>query len=458
MRGAWRRSLIGQILLVELAAIAVAALVLPSVTVSMLRQTMLVYQRNSLVEQAQDVARELSLGPDAQLRVALTPARAQLYATPYDGRAFAVIDRDGRLVARSRFAAGVPWDQAPRSQRPRSFRAGTFVGASLPVVVAGRHFWVLVSQDESGPGAILDDVVASFLWRYLALLVVVLLLLLPLVNSLLIHRVTLAVRRVSAQAAEIDAQRLDVRLDERGVPVEVAPLVAATNALVARLAQSFRQQAEFIANVVHELRTPLATLRMRADAVADAPARAALTAQVERISHVVAQLQDLASLDEPDQAALAPIDLGEVARIVVGDRAPAILAAGDTVALDAPTVPVRVCGNATLAEMAIGNLVGNAAKHTPPGTVILVTVRADGSVTVADDGPGIAGAADEVVQRFWRADHQRSDSAGLGLSIVARIMQVHGGTLEIGRAEAGGAAFTLRFRPAAVDRLAPARD
>lgn len=97
VRGAWRRSLIGQILLVELAAIAVAALVLPSITVSMLRQTMLVYQRNSLVEQAQDVARELSLGPDAQLRVALTPARAQLYATPYDGRAFAVIDRDGRL-------------------------------------------------------------------------------------------------------------------------------------------------------------------------------------------------------------------------------------------------------------------------------------------------------------------------------------------------------------------------
>ncbi len=457
MRGAWRRSLIGQILLVELAAIAVAALVLPSITVSMLRQTMLVYQRNSLVEQAQDVARELSLGPDAQLRVALTPARAQLYATPYDGRAFAVIDRDGRLVARSRFAAGVPWDQAPRSQRARSFRAGTFVGASLPVVVAGRHFWVLVSQDESGPGAILDDVVASFLWRYLALLVVVLLLL-PLVNSLLIHRVTLAVRRVSAQAAEIDAQRLDVRLDERGVPAEVAPLVAATNALVARLAQSFRQQAEFIANVVHELRTPLATLRMRADAVADAPARAALTVQVERISHVVAQLQDLASLDEPDQAALGPLDLGEVARIVVGDRAPAILAAGDTVALDAPTAPVRVCGNATLAEMAIGNLVGNAAKHTPPGTAILVTVRDDGSVTVADDGPGIAGAADEVVQRFWRADHQRSDSAGLGLSIVARIMQVHGGTLEIGTAETGGAAFTLRFRPAAGDMRTPARD
>lgn len=426
----WPRSLIARILLLELGAIAVAAIALPLILISLLHSEVERYQRRTLTGQAQAITR--SFVPSGRgTTVKLGPDLANAYATPYDGRAYVISDRAHRALAGSAYSDLVPWRQAPLGATMQTFQAGNFIGVSLPARFGSEPAWIIVTQDEGGPGAILDDVVRGFIGRFDPVLVMILLLL-PLINSVLIGRVVLAIRAASQRAKTIGPRSLDIRLEEAGLPREVAPLAHATNDLLMRLQTSFRQQSEFVANVAHELRTPLAIHRVELEAVSDPTLRVRLSASVDRLTHVITQLQDLAELETISETPFERFDARDLARDTVEQLAPQILAAGDSIELDVPGAPVAIAANRTLVTLALTNLISNASRHTPTGTSIAVLVRAPGTIEVRDDGPGIAASAPELsTQRYWRADHQRSDNAGLGLSIVSRIMEVHDGQLEI---------------------------
>ena len=436
------RSLILRILLVEFAAIAGVVLIVAVLLVSVLHRTTSLYQDHALFDQARTIALGLREGTAGE-SIAETSAILPAYSSTYDGRAFVVLDQAGHAAMASRYAERVPWRQAPRSTIAQPFRTGAFVGVSLPVRIGRGAYWVVVSQDETRPGAILDDVGRALLSRYTALLLPILLLL-PLINSLLIRRLVAAVRTVSARATQIDARTLDIRLDEADLPAEVVPLVQATNALVARLEESFAQQSQFIANVVHELRTPLATLRIRLDGVADPAARDVMLGQVDRLSHVVGQLSDLAALERVPDGAVDRFDLVALAAETIATVVEQEMARAHEIGLDAPPGAVPVTANRVLIGLALSNLVTNAFRHTPAGTAVTVSVTIDGGVSVADDGPGItAHTPDQLTRRFWRADHARSDSAGLGLAIVDRVARVHGTVLSIANRSGGGAVFSI---------------
>ena len=401
------RSLILRILLVEFAAIAGVVLIVAVLLVSVLHRTTSLYQDHALLDQAQTIAMGLREGT-AGARIAERSAILPAYSSPYDGRAFVVVDATGRAAMASRYAERVPWRQAPLRSVAQPFRAGAFVGVSLPVWIGGAGFWVVVSQDETRPGAILDDVGRALLSRYIALLLPILLLL-PLVNNLLIRRLVAAVRTVSARATQIDARTLDIRLDEADLPAEVVPLVQATNALVARLEESFAQQSQFIGNVVHELRTPLATLRIRLDDVADPAPRDAMVRQVDRLSHVVGQLSDLAALERMPDDTVERFDLVSLAAETIAAVVEQEMARDHEIGLDAPGEPVLVTANRVLIGLALSNLVTNAFRHTPPGTAVSVSVAGDGTIAVADDGPGItAHTPDQLTRRFWLARGSRA--------------------------------------------------
>jgi len=437
----WPRSLIARILLVELGAILLVAILLPVLTVLLLHQQMNRYQVQTLTEQAREISRGVGL-VQHRLTVTLKPDLAQTYATPYDGRAYVIVDADGHVKSASAFAQLVPWREAPLATTDRWFRVGALVSVSQPITVGGTQLWVIVSQDETGRGAIIDDVARAFLTQYSPVLLLILLLL-PLINSLLIRRLVVEVRSVSEQAEGIGARSLDQRLAEAGLPAEVAPLVHATNALLQRLQESFQHQSEFVANVAHELRTPLATLRFQLENVEDDGLREQLGRTAERLTHVISQLQALAAL-EVSASSFAHFDLVELAREIISELAPRILENGDRIALSEPGKPVEICANRTLIGVALSNLISNATTHTPPGTEIGVRVAADGSIEVVDDGPGIASSdVGRSRQRYWRADNRRSDSAGLGLSIVGRIMQVHDTDLVIESTPGAGARFVM---------------
>lgn len=440
----WPRSLIARILVLELGAIAIAAVALPMLLASFLRTEAHRYEQRILADQAQAIAQRIRVDVRGPV-VRLDPTLTHLYASPYDGRAFVVADTGGRTLAESPYADLVPWRNAPRAAGPVPFRAGAFVGVSQPVRVGAARIWVIVTQDRTGPGAILDDVIHGFVRRYDPVLISILLLL-PLINSALIARLFFAVRDASRQAAAIGPHNLDLRIEEAGLPLEVAPLAHATNDLLARLQASFRNQSEFVANVAHELRTPLTVHRVELEGVEDPGLRARLRASVDRLGHVVAQLQDLATLEATADDKFETFDARTLAQEAIGLLAPQILAVGDTIALDAPPSPVPIRGNPVLAGLALTNLMTNASRHTPPGTMIEVLVAPDGVLLVRDDGPGIAASnPQDATDRYWRADHQRSDGAGLGLSIVRRIMEVHQGRLIVQSRPGEGTCVSLRF-------------
>jgi len=440
------RSLIARILLAEIATILLAAILLWQVTASLLGRTVDRFQERGLVTQAAAVIRATSVDDRQRWHVDLPNQLKPIYDTGYDGRAYALLDADGRLLATSRFAQPHIAASAPRAPRQALFHQDQITGLSLPATIAGRRIWTVVTINERGPGAILDDVARAFLLDYVGILIGMLLLL-PLANGLVIRRMVRAITRVSERAGAIGTQALDQRLNEGGLPSEIAPLVHATNELLDRLEASFRLQSEFSANIAHELRTPLATLKAQLDALESEALRTQTGLQIDRIAHILSQLRDLAALEDLNARSLAEVDLPAIAIDVIARLAPRALASGHHLAFEGAT-DVFVQGNATLIELALANLVDNAIKHTPAGTHVVIASTGAGCIEVRDDGPGVSAAhSEQMIRRFWRADWSRTDGAGLGLSIVQRIMDVHGGgfrhvdTIK-------GACFRLQFRTA----------
>lgn len=438
----WPRSLTRRILLIEILSIVVLIAALPPLTIAMLHDTINSHQHRLLAGEAAAIAAGLKVD-GAGAHVELPATMKAVYDGAFDGRAYAVVDRAGRVLDRSPGSRDLPLRRVPRGRGRRQFHLSPFIGLSERVATPAGPLWVVVSQDETEPGAIIDDIARSFLWRYIAALTAVLLVL-PLVNALVIRQLVRAVQRVSERAAEIGPDTPGLRLEEANLPTEVTELVRATNRQIDRLQQALVQQRSFIANIVHELKTPLATLRIHLDRLDDAQAREALDQQVDRLSHVLSQMRDLAELETLDDAARLPFDLGNLARRTVALLAPQVFQAGDRIELSLPDASVGVRGSRTLVELALRNLIDNATQHTPPGTTIVVEVRPGGVLSVSDDGPGIASEApSQVTTRFWRADRTRADTAGLGLSIVERICEVHGGRLDIRSAPGAGAVFTM---------------
>jgi signal transduction histidine kinase len=452
-------SLAARVVFVQCLAIVLAAVVLPLIGVWVLHHTARGEQRRVLADQAEIIAGGLYRGPDKDEWLVKLPGHfAEIYDNRYDGRAFIVLDRQLGPVMGSLYSAGLPWEHVPLGVRSEAFTLAPFVGVSVPITRGDRKLWIIVVQDETGPGVIVGGVVAQSLVRFAAVFLPILLLL-ALASGLIVRRLVVTVRRVSEASTLIGPRSLHIRLPEEGMPSEVAPLIHATNELVARLEESFHSQAQFVANVVHELRTPLSALRMRLDGVTDPAVRAPLDAQIERLSHVISQLHDLASLEELATGATAEFDLAVLAAEVVAEWAPQVFEGAHVIALEAPDVPVPVGGNRVLAGLAVANLVSNALRHTPAGTFIVVRVGEDARLDVEDDGPGVTQFEPEhLTRRFWRADHRRSDNAGLGLAIVRRIMEMHDGQIEIGGGRSGGARFSLLFPVAGTQALFPAAE
>ncbi|BEP93296.1 ATP-binding protein [Acidovorax sp. A79] len=262
------------------------------------------------------------------------------------------------------------------------------------------------------------------------------------------------VERVRRQLAQRQADDLSPVSDAQ-LPDEVQPLVSELNLLFERVQRAFTAQQHFVADAAHELRSPLAALRLQlqglqraGDDVARAAAIERLSAGIDRATRLVEQLLTLAR-QEAGTAATDPVDLRAVAQLALADVAPAAQVRGMDVGLldsDAATVP----GNAEALRMLARNLLDNAIKYTPPGGRVDLQVRADNGhavLTVEDSGPGIAPEHRErVMQRFVRETADGAPGSGLGLAIVQAIAQGHGATVQLGASpRLGGLLVTVRF-------------
>ena len=273
-----------------------------------------------------------------------------------------------------------------------------------------------------------------------------------------------AMRPLSRAAAEVELltpDRLET-IDVRGVPREVTPFVLALNRLFARLRAAAAAQRAFVSDAAHQLRTPLAVLRVEAAQALATPHAQELRPALERL-HAAAErgarlVQQLLALARADGTALDPtqrpqaLDLAHLAAQAADRWLQPSLEAGQDLGFDLE--PAWVDGYPVLLEELLGNLVHNAIEHAGPGARITIRTRTEDGrarLCVEDDGRGVPADERELAwQRFRRGREAAGTGSGLGLAIVADIARLHDAdaTLEPG-SQGRGLRVQVRFAPRA---------
>jgi two-component system sensor histidine kinase TctE len=228
------------------------------------------------------------------------------------------------------------------------------------------------------------------------------------------------------------------------VPEEITPLVGSLNDLLARLSLSIDMQKRFIADAAHQMKTPLAGMRMQSELALRQTDHAEihrsllqLAKSSDAATRLVNQLLALARAENQSQGGrpLLALDLAELARAGVQDWVQASFAQQIDLGFEQPGHPIIIGGHAMMLRELLSNLIDNALRYTPAGGSVTVRVRVAGELAlleVEDTGPGIAPAErHHVFERFYRILGSSAEGSGLGLAIVREIAQQHGAEVDL---------------------------
>jgi two-component system sensor histidine kinase TctE len=230
------------------------------------------------------------------------------------------------------------------------------------------------------------------------------------------------------------------------VPEEISPLVRSLNDMLERLSQTIQMQKRFIADAAHQMKTPLAGMRMQSELALRQTSREEIHRSLEQLSkssesatRLVNQLLALARAENqtPEARPFVPLELSELARNVVQDWVQISLARRLDMGFEQPGHPIMVLGNPTMLRELLSNLIDNALRYTPSGGSVTIRVRTNEEEThaileIEDTGPGIAPSERaHVFERFYRILGSNVEGSGLGLAIVREIAQQHDATVDI---------------------------
>ncbi|WMD23480.1 ATP-binding protein [Achromobacter seleniivolatilans] len=249
------------------------------------------------------------------------------------------------------------------------------------------------------------------------------------------------VKRARAQVAARQPEDLSP-VNVQGLPDEIRPLIQELNLLLERMRGAFAQQKQFVGDAAHELRSPLAALRLQLQALqraGDADTRLVaeqrLAAGIDRATRLVEQLLSMARYEgTTEQTSSQPVDLADVLRQALSETLPQANAKSITIDMDGAH-EAWVQGNRDALVLLARNLLDNAIKHTPEGKQIRLRLeRGPGKAVfmIDDEGPGIPIAERErVFDRFYRAEGNTQHGSGLGLAIARAIADRHGATITL---------------------------
>jgi two-component system, OmpR family, sensor histidine kinase MprB len=385
------------------------------------------------------------------------PFRRGIPVTPDDpilggaGGYFQFVRCDGAVLRPRGFEIAIPVDE-----RVRSVACGEANEFFTDATVVDTHVRVLAFPSE--PGLALQilrplDEVDNTLDRLRTFLILIALagIGVAVAFGLLVSRAAVApvARLTRATERVTETGDLSERIDARGQD-ELSRLAGSFNAMLGALEESTNAQRQLVADASHELRTPLTSLRtnfevLMSDRELDPEERRRLLDDVvEQIGEMTTLIAELIELARGDQLPSEPEDVR--LDLVAQDAVERTRRDRPGVTFNTDLRESLVRGVPASLERAIGNVLDNAAKWSPPGGEVDVRVE-DGTVTVRDRGPGIDEAdMPYVFDRFYRSPSARGlPGSGLGLAIVRQVAEAHGGAVLAERAEGGGTRITIRL-------------
>lgn len=380
----------------------------------------------------------------------LTPAQALAAAAP---ATLEIRTADGRQVSDGSLAMT---NMMTRMHGPGIGMGALGLGRDVPVTAGGVQVGTarLRFPEDPVPGP--EAQLGAALARTVLVGVVVSAVLAAGVGMLVARRIT---RPVAALTRTVQAFETGDREARAGVSTDIGELGRlgmAFDRMADTLARQERQRRALVADIAHELRTPVTILQASFEALADGvaePSREQLGSLADEVHRLRRSVEDLEVLSAAEAAGLSlnpqPVDLAAVVREAVAALASQFDAAD--VRLEADLAPVTVVGDGGRLRQVATNLLTNAVKFTPAGGRVTVRTAEDGGghalVEVADTGPGIP--ADEqphVFDRFWRGrDAAGVGGSGIGLAVVAELVRAHGGDVTVSSSPTGGATFTVRL-------------
>jgi signal transduction histidine kinase len=370
-----------------------------------------------------------------------------IYSEHYGRYFYAVLADDGRVLISSLPAGGgiFPLDRTRGHGRVSTTRGFVDVeGVSQRIERDDGIYYFQLGENLAHQDVFFDDFMTAF--SKIVLWIVLPLMLLVFGFDIFVFRAALEpIREASREAETISGRNLSARISHERLPTEMIPLVKAANNAFERLEEAYRSQQHFNSDAAHEMRTPLAILRAQVENTSDTALREQLLPTIDHLAHILSQLLQL-SETETTAIAFEDLDLHRVALEVVEYMAPLIIDQNRMIELAGVSGPVMVRGQYELLFRALRNLIENATRHTPEGGCVVVSVEADGSVSIADEGEGVPPEARELIfERFWRGDRNAAGRSGIGLAIVKKIVELHGARIEVGDRQPHGAVFSLHF-------------
>ena len=321
---------------------------------------------------------------------------------------------------------------------------------------AAQDVQVYVGEQSASRDAILWAVLRSTLWPMALALP-----LLALAAWWAIRRGMAPMRRLGRTLAERQPLALQPLAND-DVSVEMRPMVDALNSLFERIAGLLESERRFTADAAHELRTPIAAIRMQAQVAMgeiNADLRQHALQQTldgcDRATRLVEQLLTLARLEAIDEADMAPVDLAGLTRRVVAELARKAIDKQQILEL-AASGDCRIAGSDMLLTVLVRNLIDNAVRYSPASARIRIDLRRAGGqivLCVEDSGPGLPAAQRaRLGERFFRVAGSGESGSGLGWSIVQRIAAVHGARLSVAPStNLGGLSVSLAARAVAAE-------